>query len=439
MSKFLTKTFGFDNIKHNVRTEIVAGLTTFLTMAYILAVNPAIFSSLDMPRGAVFTATTISSLLATVLMAIYAKKPFSLAPGMGMNAFFVYTVCLTMGYSWQTALTAVFIEGILFVVMSATKIRSWILNSIPTSLKNAIGAGIGLFIAFIGLQNSGLIVNNDATLVGLGDITHGTALLAVIGLVITGVLVMYKIRGAMLIGILITTVIGLFIKNPATGEAITKFNGLFSAPASLAPIFCRFEWKHVLSLDMMAIVFTFLFNDMLNTMGTVIGVSQKAGFVDDKGNVDGMDRVFMVDALSTVFGACFGTSTITTYVESSAGIGEGGRTGLTAFVTACCFALALVLSPLFLAIPSSATAPALVIVGMMMMYPITKVNWLDYRESIPAFLTLLFMTCTYSISDGILIGCISYVVMYALTGKFSQISPTMWVLALLFILRYIFI
>jgi len=439
MSKFLTKAFGFDDTKHNVRTEIVAGVTTFLTMAYILAVNPAIFSSLDMPRGAVFTATTISSLLATALMAIYAKKPFSLAPGMGMNAFFVYTVCLTMGYSWQTALTAVFIEGVLFVIMSATKIRSWILNSIPTSLKNAIGAGIGLFIAFIGLQNSGLIVNNDATLVGLGDITHGTALLAVIGLVITGVLVMYKIRGAMLLGILITTAIGLFIKNPETGEAITKFNGFFSAPASVAPIFCKFEWKHLLSLDMMAIVFTFLFNDMLNTMGTVIGVSQKAGFVDEKGNVDGMDNVFMVDALSTVFGACFGTSTITTYVESSAGIGEGGRTGLTAFVTACCFALALVFSPLFLAIPSAATAPALVIVGMMMMYPVTKVNWLDYRESIPAFLTLLFMTCTYSISDGILIGCISYVVMYALTGKFNQISPTMWVLATLFILRYILI
>lgn len=439
MSKFLTKAFGFDATKHNVRTEIVAGVTTFLTMAYILAVNPAIFSSLDMPRGAVFTATTISSLLATALMAIYAKKPFSLAPGMGMNAFFVYTVCLTMGYSWQTALTAVFIEGVLFVIMSATKIRSWILNSIPTSLKNAIGAGIGLFIAFIGLQNSGLIVNNDATLVGLGDITHGTALLAVIGLVITGVLVMYKIRGAMLLGILITTAIGLFIKNPETGEAITKFNGFFSAPASVEPIFCKFEWKHLLSLDMMAIVFTFLFNDMLNTMGTVIGVSQKAGFVDEKGNVDGMDNVFMVDALSTVFGACFGTSTITTYVESSAGIGEGGRTGLTAFVTACCFALALVFSPLFLAIPSAATAPALVIVGMMMMYPVTKVNWLDYRESIPAFLTLLFMTCTYSISDGILIGCISYVVMYALTGKFNQISPTMWVLATLFILRYILI
>jgi len=436
---FLIKTFGFDGTKHNVRTEILAGFTAFLTMAYILAVNPAIFSSLDMPEGAVFTATAISSLLATILMAVYAKKPFSLAPGMGMNAFFVYTVCLTMGYSWQTALTAVFIEGIIFVIMSATRIRRWILNSIPVSLKNAIGAGIGLFIAFIGLQNAGLIIDNDATLVGLGDITHGTALLAVIGLVITGVLVILRIRGAMLIGILITTVIGLFINNPATGEAITEFNGLISAPASVKPIFCQFEWKHILSFDMMVIVFTFLFNDMFDTMGTIIGISQKAGFVDEKGNVDGLDHIFMVDALSTVFGACLGTSTITTYVESSAGIGEGGRTGLTAFVTACCFALALVLSPLFLAIPIAATAPALVVVGMMMMYPVTKIDWLDYRESIPAFLSLLFMTCSYSIADGILIGCISYVVMYALTGKFDKISPTMWVLAVLFILRYIFI
>jgi len=439
MSNFFAKAFGFDSTKHNVRTELVAGFTTFLTMAYILAVNPSIFGALDMPKGSVFTATALAALISTLVMAFYAKKPFALAPGMGLNAFFVFTVCLTMGYTWQFALTAVLIEGIIFIILSATKVRTWILNSIPVSLKNAIGGGIGLFIAFIGLQNSGLIVNNDATLVGLGDICHGTALLAVIGIIITGTLAMLHFRGAILVGILATTVVGLFIKDPATGEAITKFGGFVSAPASVKPIFCQFEWSHILSWDMLAVVFTFLFIDMFDTMGTVIGVSQKAGFIDEKGNVEGIDKVFMADAIGTVCGACLGTSTTTTYVESSAGVGSGGRTGLTAFATACCFALALVFSPLFLSIPGAATAPALIIVGMMMMQPVTKIEWTNYRESIPAFLTLLFMPCAYSISDGILIGCISYVVLYALSGKIKQISPTMWVLAVLFVLRYIFI
>lgn len=440
MSAFLQKAFGFDPQKHTVRTEIVAGITTFLTMAYILAVNPSIFGALDsMPKGAVFTATTLAALIATLVMAFYAKKPFALAPGMGLNAFFVFTVCLTMGYTWQFALTAVFIEGIIFIILSATKVRTWILNSIPVSLKNAIGGGIGLFIAFIGLQNAGLVVNSDSTLVTLGDVCHGTALLAVIGLVISCTLVMLHIRGGILIGILATAVIGLFIKDPATGEAITKFGGIISAPDSVKPIFCQFEWGQIFTWDMLAVVFTFLFIDMFDTMGTVIGVSQKAGFVDEEGHVDGIDKVFMADAIGTVCGAMLGTSTTTTYVESSAGVGAGGRTGLTAFSAACCFALALLFSPVFLAIPGAATAPSLIIVGMMMMQPITKIDWLNYRESIPAFLTLLLMPCCYSISDGILIGCISYTVLYALTGKAKQISPTMWVLAVLFILRYIFI
>lgn len=440
MNNFFCKAFGFDNAKHSVKTEIVAGITTFLTMAYILAVNPSIFGALPgMPKASVFTATALAALIATLVMALYAKKPFGLAPGMGLNAFFVFTVCLTMGYTWQFALTAVFVEGIIFIILSATKVRSWILDSIPVSLKNAIGGGIGLFIAFIGLQNSGLIVDNGATLVALGDVCHGTALLAVIGLVISCTLVMLHIRGGILIGILATTVVGLFIKDPATGAAITSFGGVVSAPASVKPIFCQFEWSQIFTWDMLAVVFTFLFIDMFDTMGTVIGVSQKAGFVDEKGNVQGIERVFMADAIGTVCGACLGTSTTTTYVESSAGVGAGGRTGLTAFTTAACFALALFFSPLFLAIPSAATAPSLIIVGMMMMQPVTKINWLNYRESIPAFLTLLFMPCAYSISDGILIGCISYVVLYALSGKWKQISPTMWVLAVLFVLRYIFI
>lgn len=427
---FLEKAFGFDPKQHKVGTEILAGVTTFLTMAYILAVNPSIFSALDgMPNGAVFTATILASAVAGLVMAFYAKKPFGLAPGMGLNAFFVYTVCLTMGYSWQFALTAVLIEGIIFIILSVTKVRTWILNSIPMSLKNAIGAGIGLFIAFIGLQNAGIVVNSDSTLVTLGDITHGTGLLAVIGLIISCTLAMLHVRGGVLIGILVTSVIGIPM-------GITQFGGIVSAPPSIAPIFCQFEWHNILSWDMLAVVFTFLFIDMFDTMGTVIGVSQKAGFVKEDGTIDGIDKVFMADAIGTVVGACVGTSTTTTYVESSTGVGTGGRTGLTAFTVAICFLVALIFSPVFLAIPSAATAPALIIVGMMMMQPATKIDWLNYRESIPAFLTMLLMPCCYSISDGILIGMISYVVLYALSGKWKEITPTMWVLAVLFILRY---
>ena len=430
--------FGFNPELHKVRTEIVAGITTFLTMAYILAVNPSIFGALDMPKGSVFTATALAAIIGTLVMAIYAKKPFALAPGMGLNAFFVFTVCLTMGHTWQFALTAVFIEGLLFIILTLTKVRSWILNAIPLSLKHAIGAGIGLFIAFIGLQNAGIIANNDATLVSLGDITHGAALLGVIGIVITGALVILKVRGGILLGILATTLIGLFIKGP-DGAALTHFNGFISAPDSVGPIFCKFEWSSILSWDMLAVVFTFLFIDMFDTMGTVIGVSQKAGMVDEKGNVDGIDKMFMADSIATVCGACLGTSTTTTYVESASGVGEGGRTGLTAFTVAVLFALALLFSPVFLAIPGAATAPALVIVGVMMMTPVAKIDWEDYSESIPAFITVLMMPVAYSISDGILLGVISYVLLNACAGKFKKITVTMWILAALFICKYIFI
>ena len=439
MANILSKCFGFDSTKHSVRTEIVAGITTFLTMAYILAVNPGIFSALDMPGGAVFTATALAAIVGTLVMAIFAKKPFALAPGMGLNAFFVFTVCLGMGHSWQFALTAVFLEGLLFIILTLTKVRTWLLNAIPLSLKHAIGAGIGLFIAFIGLENAGIIGDNAATLVSLGDITHGPALLAVIGLVITGALVILKVKGGILLGILVTTLIGLLIKDPATGAAITSFHGVVSLPDSIAPIFFKFEWGSILSWDMLAVVFTFLFIDMFDTMGTVIGVSQKAGMVDEKGNVDGAEKMFLADSIATVCGAMFGTSTTTTYVESASGVGAGGRSGLTAFTTAVCFALALLLSPLFLAIPSAATAPALVIVGVMMMTPIVKIDWEDYSESIPAFITVLLMPVAYSISDGILIGVIAYVLLNACSGKFKKISVTMWILAVLFICKYIFI
>ena len=440
MTKLLEKAFGFKTGVNSVRTEIVAGITTFLTMAYILAVNPNIFGALEgMPRGSVFTATALAALIGTLVMGLYAKKPFALAPGMGLNAFFVFTVCLTMGHSWQFALTAVFLEGILFILLTLTKVRSWILNAIPLTLKHAIGAGIGLFIAFIGLQNAGIIANSDATLVVLGDVTHGTALLAIIGLVITGALVILNVKGGILLGILATTVIGLFVKDPSTGAAITKLSGVISAPDSVAPIFAKFEWGQIASWDMLAVVFTFLFIDMFDTMGTVIGVSQKAGMVDEKGNVDGIDKMFMADSIATVCGAVLGTSTTTTYVESASGVGAGGRTGLTAFSVAVCFALALLFSPIVLAIPGAATAPALVIVGVMMMGPVVKIDWNDFSESIPAFLTVLLMPVAYSISDGILIGVIAYVILNACSGKFKKISPTMWVLAALFICKYIFI
>ncbi|MBQ9201270.1 MAG: NCS2 family permease [Bacteroidales bacterium] len=440
MSPFLNKAFGFDPKQHNVRTEIMAGVTTFLTMAYILAVNPGIFSALDMPGGAVFTATALAAIVGTLVMALYAKKPFGLAPGMGLNAFFVFTVCLGMGHSWQFALTAVLIEGLLFIILTVTKVRTWLVNAIPGTLKKAIGAGIGLFIAFIGLQNAEIIVNNDATLISLGDITHGKALLGLIGLFITAGLVMAKIRGGILWGILITAALGLVFKDPATGAAITTLpTGVVSLPASLDPIFFKFEWGQILSWDMLAVVFTFLFIDMFDTMGTIIGVHQGAGLTTKGEEIPGVEKMFLADSIATVAGACFGTSTTTTYVESAAGVGEGGRTGLTAFSIAVCFALALFLSPIFLAIPGAATAPALIIVGVMMMSSVKSIHWEDYCRAIPAFITIIMMPLAYSISDGILLGVISYVICHAIAGRFKSINITMWILAILFICKYIFI
>ena len=437
MANFFSKAFGFDKARHSIRTEVLAGITTFLTMAYILAVNPEMFAPI-MPWGAVFTATALAAIVGTLVMALYAKKPFALAPGMGLNAFFVVSVC--PGHGWQFALTAVLLEGLIFIILTVTKVRSWLLNAIPGTLKKAIGAGIGLFIAFIGLQKAGIIVDDPNTLVHLGNITQGTALLGLIGLFITAALVMAKVRGGILWGILATTALGLIFKDPATGEHITKLGGVVSLPSSLEPIAFKFDWEHILSWDMLAVVFTFLFIDMFDTMGTIIGVHQGAGLIE-KGNdeIPGVEKMFLADSIATVAGACFGTSTTTTYVESTAGVGEGGRTGLTAFATAVCFALALFLSPIFLAIPGAATAPALIIVGVMMMGPVKTIHWDDYCRAIPAFLTIILMPLAYSISDGILIGVIAYVICHAVAGKFKDISITMWILAALFICKYIFI
>ena len=429
----LKKLFGFDPTKTTVRTELLAGLTTFLTMSYILAVNPAMFGQLDgMPAGAVFTSTALAAIVGSLSMALIGKLPFGLAPGMGLNAFFVYTVCMGMGYSWQFALTAVFIEGLIFIVLTLTNLREAIVNAIPTTLKNAIGAGIGLFIAFIGLQNAGIVINNDATLVSLGEITSGSALLSLIGLVITSVLVIKNVRGGLLIGILATTIIGIPM-------GLTEYGGLVSTPHSISDISCKFEWDHVFTLDMLVVVFTFLFIDMFDTIGTLVGVCTKANIIEPNGRIPRIKEAFMSDAIATTVGACIGTSTTTTYVESASGVAQGGRTGLTAFAVAACFAISLFFSPIFLAIPAAATAPVLVIVGLFMMSPIKNIPFDDYAESIPASITIVMMPLVYSISDGILLGMISYVVLNALCGNFKRITPAMYILAVLFILKYIFI
>ena len=428
----LKRLFGFDSTKTTVRTEIVAGLTTFLTMSYILAVNPSMFSQLEgMPAGAVFTTTALAAIVGTLTMAFWGKMPFGLAPGMGLNAVFVYTVCMGMGYSWQFALTAVFIEGLIFILLTITNLREAIVNAIPASLKNAIGAGLGLFIAFIGLQNAGIISNNDATLVSLGTITEGSPLLALIGLLITGVLVVKDVRGGMLIGILVTTLIGIPM-------GITDYNGVLSMPHSISDIFCKFEWEHVLSLDMLVVVFTFLFFDMFDTIGTLVGVCTRANMLTPDGRIPRVKQAFMADAIATTVGACLGTSTTTTYVESASGVAHGGRSGLTAFAIAVCFAISLFFSPLFLAIPAAAIAPVLVIVGLFMMVPIKNIPFEDYAESIPAFITIITMPMAYSISDGILLGMISYVALNLLCGNIKRITPTMAILAILFVLKYIF-
>lgn len=429
----LNKLFGFDSKKHNVRTEIVAGITTFLTMSYILAVNPSMFGLLEgMPAGAVFTTTALAAVIGTLAMALFAKLPFGLAPGMGLNAFFVFSVCMGMGYSWQFALTAVFIEGLIFILLTVTNIREAIVNAIPKNLRYAVGGGIGLFIAFIGMQNAGIIVKDDATIVALGDITSGTALLAMIGLVITGVLYALNVKGAMLIGILATTLIGIPM-------GITEFKGVVSTPESIEPIFCKFEWNNIFTLDMLVVVFTFLFIDMFDTIGTLIGVSTKANMVDENGRIPNLKQAFMADAIATTAGAFLGTSTTTTYVESAAGVAQGGRTGLTAFSIACCFAIALFFSPLFLSVPAAATAPVLILVGMLMMEPVRNIDFDDATEAIPSFITLVMMPLAYSISAGILLGMIAYVVINVCCGKFKKITPTMYILAILFILKYIFI
>lgn len=424
----MEKFFKLKERKTTVKIEVMAGITTFLTMAYILAVNPGILSDTGMQFSKVFSATAISSAIATLIMALMANLPFALAPGMGLNAFLAYTVVLGMGYSWQFALTAVFVEGIIFIILTFVNVREAIINSIPDNIKKAIGVGIGLFIAFIGLQNAGIIVDG-ATLVSLNPTwLKGDAGLALLGLLITGVLLAFKVQGALLIGIIATTIIGIPF-------GITKYAGGSYVPP--APYFFPFEWSQVFTVDFVIIMFTFLFVDMFDTVGTLIGCATKADMIKPDGTIPNVKEALFADSVGTTVGAVLGTSTVTTFVESSAGVVEGGRTGLTALVVAVLFLLSLFLEPLFGSIPSAATAPALILVGVFMITPVTKIEWDDMTEAIPAFLTIIFMVVAYSIADGIMFGVVSYVVLKLFSKKLKDITPMTWVLFALFVLKAI--
>ena len=427
----LNRFFNLAENKTSVKTEILAGITTFMTMAYILAVNPDILSATGMDKNAIFTATALSAFIATLVMALVARLPFALAPGMGLNAFFAYTVVLGMGYSWQIALTAVFIEGFIFLILTIFNIRELIVKAIPLSLKHAVSAGIGLFIAFIGLQNAGVIVSDEATLVKLGDMGSHSVLLAMGGIILTAVLLAMKVKGALLIGIFIAAISGIPL-----GVTILPEGHLAGLPPSLEPIFFKFDFSQIFTLDMLIILFTFLFVDMFDTVGTLVGVSSKAGMLDSEGQVPRVKQALFADSIGTIAGSVLGTSTVTTYVESASGVAEGGKTGLTSLTTATLFLVALFFAPLFIMVPPAATAAALVLVGFFMMSPILKIDFDDYTEAIPAFITIIIMPLTYSIAEGIVFGMLSYVILKILTGRFKDLSVVMIVLAVLFVLKF---
>lgn len=428
----LDKFFKITENKSTLKTEIIAGITTFMTMVYILAVNPSILSDAGMDKDAVFTATALSAIIATLVMALVAKLPFALAPGMGLNAFFAYTVVLGMGYSWEFALTAVFLEGLIFLLLTAFNIRELIVNSIPLNLKHAISVGIGFFIAFIGLQSTGLIVDNPATLVSLGSMKNPAVLIGLSGVLITGVLLAKKVKGALLIGILASTIIGLFVGVTVIPDGFQPV----SLPPSIEPIFFKFDFSQILSFDMLIVLFTFLFVDMFDTVGTLVGVSSKADMLDKDGRVPRVKQALFADSIGTTVGAILGTSTVTTYVESAAGVAEGGKTGMTALTVAVMFGLALFFAPVFMMIPPEATASALIIVGLFMISPIMKIDLNDFTEAIPAFFTIVMMPLTYSIAQGIVFGMLSYVFLKLLTGRHKEIRPIMYIIAILFIIKF---
>lgn len=428
----LDKFFKITENKSTLKTEIIAGITTFMTMVYILAVNPGILSETGMDKDAVFTATALSAVIATLVMALVARLPFALAPGMGLNAFFAFTVVLGMGYSWQFALTAVFLEGIIFILLTAFNVRELIVNSIPLNLKHAVSVGIGLFIAFIGLKGTGLIEDNPATLVQLGNMKSPAVYVGLFGVLLIGILLFRKVKGAILIGILASTVLGLFVGVTSVPDNFS----VVSLPPSVEPIFFKFDFSQVFTMDMLIVLFTFLFVDMFDTVGTLVGVSSKSGMLDKEGRVPRVKQALFADSIGTFFGAILGTSTVTTYVESAAGVAEGGKTGMTALTVAILFALSLFLAPVFMIIPAAATAPALIIVGLFMISPILKVDLNDYTEAIPAFFTIVMMPLTYSIAEGIVFGMLSYVFLKLFTGRFKEIKPIMYIIAALFIIKF---
>ena len=426
---------GFDSAKHSVRVEMMAGLTTFLTMSYILAVNPIILGDAGMEKGAVFSATVIAAMVATMVMAIYAKMPFALASGMGLNAFFAYTLVQVMGYTWQEALAAVLIEGVFFIVLTIFKVREAIVASIPLNLRYSISVGIGLFIAFIGLKNGGIVVANEATVTGLGT-WNATSLVAVSGILLGAILLTMKIKGALFYTIMIMTIVGI----PLGVTVIPEHFTILSLPSSLEPIAFKMDFSRFLALDLdyYIVVATLLFMDLFDTIGTLIGASTGAGMVDKKtGKIPGLNKALMADAIGTTVGALCGTSTVTTYVESTTGIAEGGRTGLTALTVAFLFFLALFFSPIFLMIPSAATTSALFLVGVMMLRQIVHIDFIDFSEAMPCFMTILMMPFTASISEGIVLGMLSYVIVKVCAGRYREITATMYILAVFFVLKYI--
>ena len=428
----LEKIFKLTQSKTTVRRELIAGVITFLTMSYILVVNPNILSAAGMDRAALFTATALATVLGTLFMAFIPNLPIAQAPGMGLNSFFAFSVVIGLGYSWQMALTAVFIQGIIFVLLTFFKVRELIVKSIPMTIKNAIPVGIGLFITFIGLQNAGLIVRDENTMLALGAMSNQHVWVALLGLVLTAVLYYKKVHGAFLIGIVVATIFALSL-----GLVQMPEGSLVALPPSIAPIFMQFEWSNIFTFDMLIVVFTFLFVNLFDTVGTLLGVASKIGITDDEGNFPQLRPALFADALGTTFGAVLGTSTVTSYVESASGVAAGGRTGLTSLSTAAMFALALFFAPLFLMVPASATAPALILVGLFMITSVVQINFEDMTEALPAFLTIVMMPFAFSIAQGIVFGMLSFVILKALSGQFKRISIAMWLIFVLFVVKMI--
>ncbi|MDD6380028.1 MAG: NCS2 family permease [Prevotella sp.] len=430
---FFEKALGFDPTKMQVKTELIAGATTFLTMSYVLAVNPAVLSSTGMDKGALFTATTIASAIATLLLAFMAKLPFAQAPSMGLNAFFAYTMCQAMGYSWQQSLAIMVVEGVVFLIITFFNVREMILNSIPETLRYAISAGIGMFIAFIGLKNAGIIVAKQGTFVGLGEFTP-PCLLGIFAILLSGILMARNIKGSLFWSIIITTAVGI-----PFGVTEVPDNWLpVSLPQDISPVFCKFDFAGLMNLKTLLVVFSLLMVNIFDTIGTLMGLAEKTGIVRPDGSIPHVKEAMMSDAIATTCGAFLGSSTITTYVESASGIAEGGKSGLTSFTVGMLFIFSLFLSPIFLLIPSAATSGALVMVGVLMLDSIKEINLKDLSDSFPAFITMITMVLTYSIADGICLGILSYVFIKLFTGQYRQLNATLCVLSILFILNFMF-